>query len=445
MNYKTVILLNIVIILLLIALNAFFVSVEFAAVTARRARLDLLADEQHRAARLVRKWLEDASARNRLIAATQLGLTIVSLTLGAIGENTFTALLDPYFSALKLPGWLIFIEAVIPILPLVASLVIITGLHVVLGEQVPKVAVLRSPERFALFAAPIMQIFSTVFKWSIDVLDWSTRMVLRLGGLPDGGELGAYTLEEVKQMVSGPDVEGLIEEPERKMISAVIDFGAMVVRQVSVPRTEIIAVPCDATVNEAIQVAVEHSFNKLPVYDNSLDQINGVVHLHDLVQALQAGQHERPVREIKREALFVPETISVNDLLRQFRAQKAHMAIVLDEFGGTSGLVTLENLLEEIVGEVQDAFGDQPPDIQTLPDGTALVDGMTLIDEINEHFGLELSDPHYDTIAGYILGKLGRIPQEGDEVADAEHNIVLKVTRMDRLRIAQVSLKRKDQ
>ncbi len=436
---------NILLILLLIGLNAFFVSVEFAVVTSRRARLDLVADENHRAGRLVRRWLEDASTRNRLIAATQLGLTIVSLTLGAIGENTFTALLEPYFTILKLPGWLTFIEAIIPALPLIISLVVITGMHVVLGEQVPKVAVLRAPERFALFAAPIMQVFSTIFKWFIDVLDWATRLTLRMAGMADGSGLTAYTLEEVKQMVSGPEVEGLIEEPERKMLSAVIDFGEMVVRQVSVPRTEIIAVPCDATVDEAIQVAVEHSFNKLPVFDNSLDQINGVVHLHDLVQALQAGENQRLVNEIKREALFIPETISVNDLLHEFRAHKAHMAIVLDEFGGTSGLVTLENLLEEIVGEVQDAFGDQPPDIQNLPDGTALVDGMTLIDEINEHFGLELSDPHYDTIAGYILGKLGRIPHEGDEVTDEEHNIVLKVTRMDRLRIAQVSLKGKDQ
>ena len=433
---------NILLILLLISLNAFFVSVEFAVVTARRARLDLLADDEHRAARLVRKWLEDASARNRLIAASQLGQTIASLALGAIGQNTFKAILQPYFTAVQLPGWLAFIQAVIPVLPLVVSLLIITSLHVVLGEQVPKVAVLRVPERFALFAAPTMQVFSTIFKWFIDVLDWATREVLRVTGLSDGSALATYTLEEVKQMVSGPDVEGLIEEPERKMLSAVIDFGAMVVRQVSVPRTEIVAVACDATVKEAIQVAVEHSFNKLPVYDNSLDQINGVVHLHDLVQALQAGESGRPVREIKREALFVPETISVNDLLHQFRSHKAHMAIVLDEFGGTSGLVTLENLLEEIVGEVQDAFGDQPPDIQTLPDGTALVEGMTLIDEINEHFGMELSDPHYDTIAGYVLGKLGRIPVEGDEVVDEEHNIVLKVTRMDRLRIAQVSLKR---
>ncbi len=433
---------NILFILLLIALNAFFVGVEFAVVTARRARLDLLADEQHRAARLVRKWLEDASARNRLIAASQLGQTIASLALGAIGQITFEAILQPYFTGIQLPGWFSVVQAVIPVLPVMISLLIITSVHVVLGEQVPKVAVLRSPERFALFAAPLFQVFSTIFKWFIDVLDWATRVVLRMTGLSDSSALASYTLEEVKQMVSGPEVEGLIEEPERKMLSAVIDFGEMVVRQVSVPRTEIIAVPCDATVNEAIQVAVEHSFNKLPVFDTSLDQINGVVHLHDLVQALQAGENQRPVSEIKREALFVPETISVNDLLHQFRAHKAHMAIVLDEFGGTSGLVTLENLLEEIVGEVQDAFGDQPPDIQALPDGSALVDGMTLIDEINEHFGLELSDPHYDTIAGYILGKLGRIPQEGDEVTDAEHNIVLKVTHMDRLRIAQVSLKR---
>jgi CBS domain containing-hemolysin-like protein len=431
---------NIFLILLLIALNAFFVSVEFAAVASRRARLDMLAGDENSSARLVRIWLDQPSARDRMIAAAQLGVTIVSLALGAIGENTFQAILTPYFAGRSLPPWLAFFSAILPALPLVLALITITGLHVVLGEQVPKVAVLRAPERFALWAAPIMQVFFAIFKWFIILLDWLSRLVLHLFGLPDSG-LSVYTMDELKEIVTGPEAKEAIEEPVRKMLLAVMDFGELVVRQVTVPRTEIIAVEANATIAEAIHLAVEHAITKLPVYEDNLDQITGFVHLRDLVCVEQEGS-DWPVKKVQREALFVPETLPVNDLLHQFRTHKTHLAIILDEFGGTSGLVTLENLLEEIVGEVQDAFDATPPEIQMLPDGSALVDGMTLIDDINDHFDLELTDPNYDTIAGYILGKLEHIPKVGEQVEDIENGIYLRVTQMDRLRIAQVAISR---
>jgi putative hemolysin len=174
-----------------------------------------------------------------------------------------------------------------------------------------------------------------------------------------------------------------------------------------------------------------------------MDHIIGIVHLRDLVPVLQNGQADQKTAvNLAREVLFVPGTISVNNLLHEFRSRRTHIAIVLDEFSGTAGLVTLEDLLEEIIGEVQGPFDTTPPSIQQLPDGSALIDGMTLIEDINEHFGLKLTEPYYDTIAGYILSHLGRIPKVGDSVEDRENQILLKVETMDRLRIAQVSLSR---
>lgn len=435
---------NILLIFLLVALNGFFVGVEFAAVASRRTRLELLTESNSHAAQLVRAWLEQPSARERLIAASQLGITLVSLALGAVGENTFEALLEPYFHQLRLPASFSFLQSLLPALPLLISLLVVTSLHVVLGEQVPKVAVLRAPERFALAAAPYMQAFSKVFKSFVDLLDWSTRQVLVLIGLPaSSAHSTMYSLEEFKQMVTGPEAEAIIRQPEREMLSAVIDFGELVVRQVSIPRTEITAAPADAPASEALRLCVEKGITKLPVYEGNLDQIIGIVHLRDLIPTLQNPENSgRPLRELAREALFVPETISVNDLLHQFRARHTHIAIVLDEFGGTAGLVTLEDLLEEIIGEVQGPFDAGPPPIQPMPDGSALIAGMTFIEEINEYFGLQISSPYYDTIAGYILDKLGRIPQVGDVVEDEENHIRLKVMRMDRLRIDLVSLSR---
>lgn len=435
---------NILAILVLIALNGFFVGVEFAAVASRRTRLEMLSDVEGGAARLVHNWLDNPSARDRLIAATQLGITMVSLALGAVGENTFAALLDPYFRDLQMPIWLQFARGIIPALPLVISLVVVTSFHVVLGEQVPKVAVLRAPERFALWAAPVMRVFSAVFVWFINVLDWATRLVLRLVGLPaTSPHSSVYSIEEIKQIVAGPEVEGMIEPPEREMLSAIFDFGEMVVRQVAIPRTEVIAVEADTTLPDLITLATHTTVTKLPVYEDDLDHVLGILHIRDLLTALQdPARKDTTARSLARETIFVPETIPVNDLLVEFRTHRQHVAIVLDEFGGTAGLVTLEDLLEEIIGEVRDPFDVNPPPIQTLPDGSALLDGLTLIEEVNDTFGLHLFDPNYDTIAGFVLGKLGRIPAVGDVVESPEEGVRLQVESMDGMRIAQLKMRK---
>jgi putative hemolysin len=438
---------NLVFILILIALNGFFVGVEFAAVASRRARLENLAPENSRSLKIVKSWLENTGARDHLIAASQLGITLVSLVLGAVGENTFQEILAPLFHTVRLPLALEFINTILPVFPLVLSLTLITAMHVILGEQVPKVAILRSPERFALVAAPFMQIFIRVFRGFINLLDGCARLILKLIGLTSSGVYSSvYTLDEIRLIVAGPETEAVLEQPERDMLSAVIDFGELVVRQVSVPRTEIVAVEADLPLAEIVPLVTQHPFTKFPVYEDNLDQILGILHVRDVINAMQDPSSQGvSARSLAREALFAPENISVNDLLQQFRSRRTHIAIVLDEFGGTAGLVTLENLLEKIVGEFRDPFDAAPPTIQVLPDGSTMVDGLTTIDEVNDHLGLDLRNPDYDTIAGYILGKLGRIPQVGDAVTDPENHFRLKVEAMDRLRIAQLSFTRLDQ
>jgi putative hemolysin len=429
-------------ILLLIALNAFFVSVEFAAVASRRARIELLAEEGNAAANIVKSWIENPSTRDRLIAASQLGITIVGLTLGAVGENVFQKLLTPWFNQIALSANLQRLTSLLAALPLVISLIIITSLTVVFGEQVPKVATLHQPERVAMLAAQPMRAFTTVFKWFIDLLDWASHMVLRLFGLQLVGEHSLiYTVDELKQMINESEEGGVLEPPEREMLESVFDFGELLVRQVMVPRTSIVALDAETQIDEIIATVTQHSFTKLPVYETDMDQIIGILHVKDVLRVMvQPECQKTTAREMARETLYIPETLPVNELLHQFRHNRQHIAIVLDEFGGTAGLVTLEDLLEEIVGEVSDQFDESNPEIQSQPDGSVLIDGLTLMEAVNQQLELNLIDPHYDTIAGYFLGKLGHIPKIGDEVEAG--GVRLKVEQMDGLRIAQLSLVR---
>ena len=433
---------NFLLILLLIGLNAFFVSVEFAAVASRKARIELLAEEGNAAANIVKSWIENPAARDRLIASSQLGITVISLALGAVGENTFQALLTPFFNRIALPANLQQLTALLAALPLVLSLIIITSITVVFGEQVPKVATLHQPERVAMLAAQPMKLFSAIFKWFIDALDWATRLVLRIFGLQlVGGHSLIYTVDELKQIIGESEEGGVLEPPEREMLESVFDFGDLLVRQVMVPRTEIVAIEAGAKLDEIIAIVTQHTYTKLPVYEDDLDQIIGILHVKDVLRVMnQPDCQNTSAREMARETLYIPETLPVNELLHQFRHNRQHIAIVLDEYGGTAGLVTLEDLLEEIVGEVSDQFDMASPEIQNQADGSVLIDGLTLIEAVNQQLTLNLSDPHYDTIAGYFLGKLGHIPKIGDMVESG--GVRLQVKSMDGLRIAQLSLVR---
>jgi CBS domain containing-hemolysin-like protein len=434
---------NILFIFLLIALNAFFVSIEFAIISVRKARIQVLAEEGNSIARVVEGWLEHHTVRDRLIAASQIGVTMVSLALGIVGERTFQVLLDPFISHFIFPLALDFVHPALLILPFLLTLVIITSLHVIFGEQVPKVVTLYAPEKVVLSLARPMQVFVAIFNWFIVLLDWITRKVLSIFGLKVvSGHSLTFTVDEFRQKLDESEQTGIIEAPEREMLDAIFDINELLVRHITTPRMEIIAIEADTPLNEIVSMTANYPYTKFPVFEENLDQILGILHVKELLPKVQDPNClQCTARELTREALFVPESISVMALLREFRAKHHHMAIVIDEFGGTAGLVTLEDLLQEIIGEVSGPFDPGSlPEIQPMPDGSYQIDGMLLLEEVNKELDLDLKEENYDTIAGYILGKLGRIPVIHDTVIG--DGVRLEVLAMDGMRIERVGLKK---
>lgn len=426
----------------LIGLNAFFVSIEFAVVTARRTRVEQLAAQGSGTAKLVLRWVESQEAKDKLIAAAQVGITAASLALGYLGEGAVASVLEPLIerAGVEATG---FFGGLLNNLPLIISLTVVTGLHVTLGEQVPKVASLRAPESTAMTLARWMAVFNWIARPFIWFLDRVSAAILRLFGLqPIGGHSAIYTVDELKQIVEESEQSGVLDAEKRDMLRAVFDFGDLVARQVMIPRTEMVCIQADASLAQASELAAETLLTKFPVYEEDLDHIIGILHTKDLVKAMRAGQQNVAVRGLVREAIFLPESISVDDLLARFRKRRQHIAILLDEYAGTAGLVTLEDLMEELVGDVQDAFDQLEPQIQRLSDGSVLVDGLAPIEEVNQAFGLNLQDPNYNTIAGYVLGQLGRIGTVGDvvEAINSGQRLHFSIEAMEGLRIALLRL-----
>ncbi len=429
--------LNIVRLLALVFLvlaNGFFVAAEFALVSVRRTRVAELVAKGNSRARWVQKAISDP---DRFIAATQLGITLASLGLGWIAEPALGNLLEPLIRLFPAQ----IEDEVAHSLSAGLSFAIITFLHVVVGELAPKSIALQNPERTSLYVAQPTVWTERIFKPIIWALNGTGNALLRWVGVePAAGHELVHSVEELKMLVRASAQSGVVGGEAEEMLSAVFDFGNLLVRQVMIPRTEMIAVREDAHIDEIIDLATKHPFTKFPVYSENQDQILGIVNIKDLLSAYtREEQEQQTAHDLMREPIFIPETARVNTLLQLFRARERHIAIVVDEYGGTAGVVTLADLLEEIVGEVSDPF-DTERDIQPLPDGSSLVDGLTLIEEVNEHFNLDLYDPNYDTIAGYILGHLERLAQVGDSIQ--VDGVRLRVEAMDGFRIAHISITR---
>jgi CBS domain containing-hemolysin-like protein len=428
-------LLRLVAVAALVLANGFFVAAEFSLVSVRRTRIEELVQQGKASANAVKRALEDP---DRFIAATQLGITIASLGLGWLGEPALSHLIDPLL--VRLPeSW---VGAASHSISAALAFAVITFLHVVIGELMPKSIALQRPEATALVVAQPTLLTELFFKPAIWALNGTGNFLLRLIGMraASGHEM-VHSVEELKMLVEASEEGGILEDTERDMLHAVFDFGDLTVREIMVPRTEMLAVNADAPLEELIQLAARHSRSKFPIYEGDLDHILGIAHVKDLVRVQHDERQAATVRGLVREALFVPENIRLDTLLREFRLKRQHLAIALDEYGGTAGLVTLDDLVEQIMGEVQDPFEKSTPEIQRLPDGSALVDGLTLIETVNEHLGLRLQDEYYDTIAGYVLGRLGRVAKVGDSLE--VDGLRLKVEALDGLRIARLSLFRK--
>jgi putative hemolysin len=413
----------------LILLNAFFVAAEYGLVTARRTRIIELHHQGNRRARDVLRITADPP---RFIAAMQLGVTLTSLGIGALGEQALSQAFET---------WLATVLAVI------LAYLILTYVHVVIGELVPKGVALRNPERTALWAAIPVRAFFGVFAPLIWVLQRSTEVVLRAFGLePPGAEREAMSEAELRILLSRSSEQGEIEHEEQQMIDKVFLFGDKDVADVMVPRPEVAAVPVDVAPEQALATVLDSPYTRYPVYRESLDDIVGVLHVRDLFTAVHdRGIADVRLEEIVRPATIVPETKDLASLLQEFRRTNNHFAVVVDEYGGMAGICTLEDLLEEIVGEIEDEFDVPEEQIEQVDEDTYRIDGMFGIDEFNERFGTDLPDEDYHTLAGFVFGQLGRAPQPGDDVSyDGMRFDVLEVDGNRIERVAVSFLERPD-
>jgi putative hemolysin len=384
----------------LILLNAFFVAGEYALVTARRTRIQELADQGSRRARAVQRIVADPP---RFIAAMQLGVTLASLGIGALGEQALAHAFDPFLAT---------------VLAVVLAFLIITYLHVVIGELVPKAVALRYSDRVALGVSTAVRGFFVLAYPLIWILQRSTELILRALRLETpGDEREALSEAELRMLLGRATEYGAIEREEQEMLYKVFDFADKEVADVMVPRPEVVALSVDLPTEESLAAVIESPYTRYPVYRETLDDIVGILHVRDLFSALNdQGFANVKIEDLLRTAYIVPETKDLAALLADFRRTNFHMAVVVDEYGTMAGLVTLEDLLEEIVGEIEDEFDLPDESVEHVDEKTVRIDGTFPIDDFNERFGIELPIEDYHTVAGFVFGLLGRAAEEGDEV-----------------------------
>lgn len=427
------IILRLLIVLFLIFLNGFFVASEFALVSVRKTRVDELVKKGNRSAKLIQRALKNINA---IISATQLGVTLASLALGWIGEPVIADAIMPLLSFLPSDiTWLSVHTVSISI-----AFVLITYLHIVLGELTPKTIALQKAENVALFIIAPLIAFLTILKPFIRVLNISGRLVLRILHFESSTHEGVHSEDEIKMLLRESGQSGVIPQKEIEMVTNVFKLGEIPVRYIMMPRTDIIAFNKTATLPDVVQMMNTNVHSRFPVYEQTIDTIIGFVHIKDIYKvALVEKERKRLIDlEILREIINVPETKKADEVLREMRKKRVHMAVVNDEYGGTAGIVTLEDVIESLVGEIQDEFEKPFSDIQKLSDDSYLFDSRVSIDQVQRKFNIPLRGQGYATIGGLVFGLLGREPKVSDTVQIGD--ICFEVEQMHKKRIEKIKI-----
>jgi putative hemolysin len=419
------------IIVILVLLNGIFSATEIALVTIRRSRLQQLADEGNRAARRVIHLKADPG---RFLAVIQIGINFLGFLASAFAAVSLVDGMRDWLSG--------FGEPFAGVAGAVA-LIVVTGLltifTIIFGELVPKQIGLAHAERVAMTTSRLIDVLGKLLGPLVAFLTWTTRRISRLFGADVAAE-ERISSEELRLIIEQGGEQGILEAEEEQMIHAVIELGDQRIHEVMVPRIAMVTLPATATLDEAIDMVIEEGHSRIPVYEETIDEIVGILYAKDLLPFLKGSAGERPsVRSILRTPVFVPESMSVDDLLHELQRRKVHLAIVLDEYGGTAGLVTIEDLLEEIVGEIQDEYDEEEPLIVKLSDDEARIDGRAAVDDLEELFdtslGLEDED-EYDTVGGLIYHRIGGVPKPGDRIN--VDGLVLTVETTDGRRVGKV-------
>jgi putative hemolysin len=399
-----------VVIAILTLFEAFFVAAEIALVSLRRSRVEQLVDDGHRAALVVRKLKDDPS---RFLAVSQLGLTVLGFFASAYAAVSIT---DHLTEALASFGALAGSAAAISLVTITILLSLFT---IVFGELVPKTISLAHPERVALLVARPIDLLARILAPIVGFLTWCTRSITGLLGIKVTREV-QMSVDELRLIIERGGEEGILEAEEEQMINAVIELGSRRLHEIMVPRIDMVALPATATYEEAVDLVVSEGHSRIPIYEDSIDEVVGILYAKDLLRILQMPSSKRPeLRSVLRTPVLAPESMSIDDLLHEFQRRKVHLAILLDEYGGTAGMATIEDLLEEIVGEIQDEYDTEEPMVVRLSDDEARIDGRADVGDLADIFDLEIEledEEEYDTVGGLIFHRLGDVPKPGDEI-----------------------------
>lgn len=429
--------LQVVLIFFLILLNAFFAAAEISIVSMRRTRLrQLLEEERDPRAAAVSRLIQHPG---RFLATVQVGVTLAGFFASAIGAVSLTVVASSWLVGLPIPA----LAANAYAIAFVAVTIVISYLSLVLGELAPKNIGILHAEPIALAVARPIELLSKVARPLVAILTFSTNLVMRLAGSSGRARVNPITEDEILAMVASGEEEGVVEPAERKLIGEVFEFGDTLAAEVMVPRVDVRALPKEATLEDARQAVVDTGHTRLPIYDQSLDNIIGVIHAKDVLQHLTPRALEdvitRPVTVIMRPAYYVPGSKKVTELLSELQRHSLHLAVVVDEYGGTAGIVTLDNLLEEIVGPIRDEYdAREEPDIKVEAPGQLVVSGAADLEDVSVSLGADLKVEGVDTIGGMIYSRLGRIPNEGDLLELPE--VTVEVLTMKGRRVTKARL-----
>ncbi len=406
----------IAVVLLLILINGVYVAAEFATVSSRRPRLAQMADEGNRLAGYILSISESAEGLDTYIAACQLGITISSLVLGFYGQSEILALFEPQLAQLA-PG----VEGIVRTSISIIILIILTITQVVLGELMPKNVAVQFPERLAIATAPIMRWSVVILQPLIWFFNGSGHLVLKLLGRPPVIEHShLHSPEEIVLLVEESSAGGVLDAEERRLLVNTLQLRNLTARKVMIPRTHMLTAPVDASSDELLQMLAHSPYSRLPLYEENIDSIVGIIHLNDLLQLYYAQKHptasvaKKTPRQLMHPVMHVPDSAPVEEVMDGMQQGHYNVVIVVDEYGGTAGMITFEDLVEEIIGEFQDEFDIENPPIELRPNNRLRVRGDVHIEDLNELLDTQLTDEDVDTIGGLVLATIGRIPKVGD-------------------------------
>jgi magnesium and cobalt exporter, CNNM family len=425
-----------ILIFVLIVINGFFSGSEIAVISVRRSRIDQLIEEGSKSAKIVAR-LKDES--DRFLATVQIGVTLVGSLASALGGASAIEFLRPVFHQSSSP----FLREWGEVIALSLIVAIISYLSLVIGELVPKSLALRYPEKVALAVARPLDILSRLFSWMVKLLTASSNLLLFFSGTGAKSTEALVSEEEVRYLVSEGAEKGVFDDTEKEFIHSVFDFADTSVREVLTPRTEIHALEVDTPTDDALREMVESGFSRMPVYDDDLDHILGIVHIKELLRARERGQAES-LRNFLHPAHFVPDSMQISHLLRELQVRRSHMAVVVNEFGTVIGIATIEDIMEEIVGEIRDEYDvDEEQPVQEIAEGVLLVEGGVALSDLAEEHQVPLAEtPAYRTLAGFLLARLERIPRGRETIVHEGYRFT--IVEMDGRRIAKVRVEKID-